>query len=146
MLCSMCVCYLNIFCLLFVSETKVLYDVLFYAQLKHRQRISVNVFRALLNSAVSSQQSVVTRDSQQSLVLVNLLSYQSKSKGNQSKSTYWYSFFGFYSQLKRFTKQLVVCCLFVVCCRRSPVQSEHKNVKERSLERLSFYIVLSLNR
>ena len=55
MLCSMCVCYLNIFCLLFVSETKVLYDVLFYAQLKHRQRISVNVFRALLNSAVSSQ-------------------------------------------------------------------------------------------
>ena len=36
MLCSMFVYYLNVFCLSFFSETKVLYDVLLYVQLQHR--------------------------------------------------------------------------------------------------------------
>ena len=36
MLRSMCVYYLNVFCLSFVSETKALYGVLLYVQLKRR--------------------------------------------------------------------------------------------------------------
>ena len=53
MLCSVCVSYLNVFCLSFVSETKVLFDVFLYVQLKRSEGISVNVFRVLLNSLQS---------------------------------------------------------------------------------------------
>ena len=63
MLCSMCVYYLNVSCLSFVSETKVLYDVILYVQLKRRYGISVNVFTALLNSLQSVANLVHERQS-----------------------------------------------------------------------------------
>ena len=78
MLCSMCVYYLNVFCLPFVSETKAWYDVLLYAQLKRHKGISVNVFRALLNSLQSvanllhEKQSVVACVSKFAVILVKV--------------------------------------------------------------------------
>ena len=78
MLCSMCVYYINVFCLSFVSETKPLHGVLLYVQLKRRQWISVNVFRALLNSlqsvasSLNERQSVVAYVSKLAVILVKV--------------------------------------------------------------------------
>ena len=74
MLRSICVYYLNVFCLSFVSETKALYGVLLYVQLKRRQGISVNVFRALLNSLQSVANLLHERQSVVACVS-NVLSY-----------------------------------------------------------------------
>ena len=78
MLCSMFVYYLNVFCLSFVSETKILYDVLLYVQLKGRQGISVNFFRTLWNypqsvaNVIHERQSVVNCGSKFAVILIKL--------------------------------------------------------------------------
>ena len=110
MFCSMCVYYLNVFCLSFVSETKALYGVLLYVQLKRRQGISVNVFRALLNSLQSVANLLHERQSVVACVS-NVLSYQSKSNGNQSKSAYWYSLIALFTAQKVY--KTVSCSLFI---------------------------------
>ena len=78
MLCSMFVYYLNVFCLSFVSETKVIYDVLLYVQLKGRQGISVNFFRTLWNypqsvaNVIHERQSVVNCGSKFAVILIRI--------------------------------------------------------------------------
>ena len=66
------------FLLVFVSENKVLYDVLLYVSLKCPQKISVNVFKALRNSSQSvanllyERQSVVACVSILAVILVKV--------------------------------------------------------------------------
>ena len=74
----MFVYHLNVFCLSSVSETKVLYNVLLYVELKLRYGISVNIFRLLLNSPQSvanlphERQSVVVCVSKFAVILINV--------------------------------------------------------------------------
>lgn len=102
-LCSICVYYLNLFSLFFVNETKALYDVILYVQLKPRQGISVNVFRETLNYLQSVTNLLHQRQSVVTCV----------TKGIYSKSSYWNSLIDLFTAQKVYR---TVSCLLSVCC------------------------------